>query len=144
MGNNYSNKDSFYMHIKFMGYDMKNFYSNFKNSVSLQNIIKYWKIDPLDNIDISEQINTYFEELKKIKADENNKDISLRECLILKVNNTFDPKINIIVEKINEIDSLQYVPLVLILTLEYSNNEIKIDTEKYEHVGPRLFFVEKI
>ena len=62
----------------------------------------------------------------------------------MKVNNTFDPKINIIVEKINEIDSLQYVPLVLILTLEYSNNEIKIDTEKYEHVGPRLFFVEKI
>ena len=41
MGNNYSNKDdAFYMHIKFIGYDMIKFYSNFKNSDSLQNIIK--------------------------------------------------------------------------------------------------------
>ena len=143
MGNNYSNNDAFYMHIKFIGYNMQNFISKFKNSETLQNIIKSWKIDPLENIDLSKQIEKYFERLQKIKADENNKDISLRECLILKVNNVFDPEINCIIEKINELDSYQYVPLVLILTSEYSNNKIKIDTKKYEHIDPRLFFVEK-
>ena len=122
---------------------MQSFISKFQNSETLQNIIKSWKIDPLENIDLSKQIEKYFERLQKIKADENNKDISLRECLILKVNNVFDPEINCIIEKINELDSYQYVPLVLILTSEYSNNKIKIDTKKYEHIDPRLFFVEK-
>ena len=143
MGNNYSNNDAFYMHIKFIGHNMQSFISKVKKSDTLHNIIKSWEIDPLENIDASKQINTYFKRLQKIKADENNKDISLRECLILKVNNVFDPEINCIIEKINELDSYQYVPLVLILTSEYSNNKIKIDTEKYEHVDPRLFFVEK-
>ena len=143
MGNNYSNNDAFKMHIKFIGYDMQSFISKIKKSDTLHNIIKSWEIDPLENIDASKQINTYFKRLQKIKADENNKDISLRECLILKVNNVFAPEINCTIEKINELDSYQYVPLVLILTSEYSNNKIKIDTKKYEHIDPRLFFVEK-
>ena len=143
MGNDNSNNDAFYMHIKFIGHNMQSFISKVKESDNLHNIIKSWEIDPLENIDVSKQINTYFKRLQKIKADENNKDISLRECLILKVNNVFDPEISCIIEKINELDSYQYVPLVLLLTSDYSNNKIKIDTEKYEHVDPRLFFVEK-
>ena len=143
MGNNYSNNDAFKMHIKFIGHNMQSFISKVKKSDTLHNIIKSWEIEPLENIDVSKQINTYFKRLQKIKADENNKDISLRECLILKVNNEFDPEINCIIEKINELDSYQYAPLVLILTSEYSNNEIKIDTEKYEYVDPRLLFVER-
>ena len=77
MGNNYSNNDAFYMHIKFIGYNMQSFISKFQNSETLQNIIKSWKIDPLENIDLSKQIEKYFERLQKIKADEKNIDISL-------------------------------------------------------------------
>jgi hypothetical protein len=143
MGNNYSNNDAFKMHIKFIGHNIQSFISKVKQSDTLHNIIKSWEIEPLEYIDVPKQINTYFKRLQTIKADENNKDISLRECLILKVNNVFAPEINCIIEKINELDSYQYVPLVLILTSEYSNNEIKIDTEKYEHVDPRLLFVER-
>ena len=143
MGNTYgSNQDSFYMHLRFIGQNMNRFYRLFKNSVILHDIIKFWEIDSLQNTDSSRQINSYFDFLQNKKADENNKDITLRECLVVKVNNTFDPEVNCILEKTNELSSKQYMPLVLILTSEISNNEIVIDTEKYDQIDPRLFFVE--
>ena len=48
MGNNY-NKGGFFMHLRFIGLNMERFYKNFKNSTTLQNIIKFWKIDSLKN-----------------------------------------------------------------------------------------------
>ena len=42
----------------------------------------------------------------------------------------------------NELSSSQYMPLILILTLENQNKEISIDTEKYDQIDPRLIFVE--
>ena len=143
MGNIYdTNQDSFYMHLRFIGLNMQGFYTLFKNSVTLHDIIKFWEIDSLQNIDSSKQINSYFDFLQNKKADENNKDITLRECLIVKVNNTFDPEVNCIIENMNELSSKQYMPLVLILTSENSNNKIVIDTEKYDQIDPRLIFVE--
>ena len=143
MGNNYDpNKDIFYMHLRFIGLNMEKFYNNFKDSFTLRNIIKYWKIDPLQKTDSSRQINAYFDHLQTIKDDQDNKDTTLRECLIIKVNNTFDPEVNFIVERMNELSSSQYMPLILILTLENQNKEISIDTEKYDQIDPRLIFVE--
>ena len=143
MGNNYdSNQDIFYMHLRFIGLNMEKFYANFKNSATLRSIIKFWKIDPLQKTDSSKQINAYFDSLQKIKEDQTKKDITLRECLIIRVNNIFDPEVNFIVERMNELSSNQYMPLILILTSENSNNEIAIDTEKYDQIDPRLLFVE--
>ena len=143
MGNNYDlNQNAFNMHLRFIGLNMEIFFNQLKNSATLQSIIKFWNIDSLQNTDISKQINDYFDKLENIKADQNNKDLSLRECLILKVNNIFDPEVNCIIEKMNELSSMQYMPLVLILTSEYSNKKIVIDNEKYDQIDPRLFFVE--
>ena len=55
--NYYSNKDAFFMHLRFIGLNMERFYNNFKNSTTLQNIIKFWKIDSLKNTELSNQIN---------------------------------------------------------------------------------------
>ena len=128
------------MHLRFIGLNMERFYKNFKNSTTLQNIIKFWKIDSLKNTELSKQINEYFDNLQNII--ENNEDINIRECLIIKVNNTYDPEINSIIEKMDELSSLQFMPLVLILTSENSNKKIVIDTEKYDEIDPRLFFIE--
>ena len=143
MGNNYDpNQNIFYMHLRFIGLNMEEFYNNFKNSITLRNIIKYWEIDPLQKTNSSRQINAYFDHLQTIKDDQDNKDTTLRECLIIKVNNTFDPEVNLIVERMNELSSSQYMPLILILTSENQNKEIVIDTEKYDQIDPRLIFVE--
>ena len=143
MGNNYDAKQgNFYMHLKFIGLNIQTFYNNFKNSATLHDIIKLWQIDPLENIDLLEQIKAYFDILQKKRNDENNKDLSLRECLIIKMNNVFDPLINCILEKMNELSLKQFMPLVLILTTENSNNEISIDTNIYNQIDPRFFFIK--
>ena len=143
MGNNYDpNQDIFNMHLRFIGLNMEEFYNNFKNSYTLRNIIKYWEIDPLQKSDSSRQINAYFDYLQTIKDDQDNKDKTLRECLIIKVNNTFDPEVNFIVERMNDLSSSQYMPLILILTTENHKKEIVIDRKKYDQIDPRLIFVE--
>ena len=143
MGNNYdAKKKNFYMHLKFIGLNIQIFYNNFKNTPTLHDIIKLWEIDSLENIDLLEQINDYFNILQIKRNDKNNKDLSLRECLIIKTNNVFDPLINCIFEKMNELSLKQFMPLVLILTSENSNNEIYIDSNKYDQIDPRFFFVK--
>ena len=142
MGNNYDAKEGkFYMHLKFIGLNIQTFYNNLKNSSTLHDIIKLWEIDSLEDKDSLEQINAYFDILQKKRNDEDNKDLSLRECLIIKMNNEFDPLINYIFEKMNEL-SIQFMPLVLILTNENSNKEIFIDSKKYEQIDKRFFFIE--
>ena len=89
-----------------------------------------------------EQINAYFDILLEKRNDKNNQDLSLRECLILKLNNVFDPELNYIFEKMNKLSSKQFMPLVLILTSKNSNKKISIDIKKYDQIDPRFFFIE--
>ena len=144
MGNSIEGKkDAFNMHVNFIGINLQTFYNKLKESNTLKNIIKFWDIDPLQNIYLMEQINNYFDILDKYKADENNKDKNIRECLILKVNNIFDPEVNTILQRINNLSERHYMPLVLILSVEFLEKKIKIDKEKYDQIDPRLIFVEQ-
>ena len=142
MGNNIdANKDQLNMYIRFIGSNMQTFYDKIKTSNKLKNIIKYWDINLFQNVDFSKQINYYFDQLENYKADEDNKDKNIKECLILKVNNIHDPEINLVLEKMNQLSENQFMPLVLILSLE-PFKILEIDTEKYNQIDPRLIFVE--
>ena len=124
MGNLSNEKDNFYMHIRFIGSNIDRIYKYIENSDIIKNLVKFWDIDPLQkNIDSSTQINAYFDSLQIKKSSEGNEDITLRECLILKVSNTFDPEVNNVKEKMEKLGSNQYKPLVLILTLDYTENK---------------------
>ena len=108
MGNSI-NKDSFYMHIKIIGSNMEKFYNEFNNSIYLRNIIKFWTIDKLKKSDIRKQLNEYFDYLEDIIDNEENKDINLREVIILKVNNVFEPVINILLERMNKLSETHII-----------------------------------
>ena len=139
MGNvNYGGKDSYYMKITLIGSDMNAFNDIFQKSEELKTIKKCWEIEPLKNEDITLQLKDYFDKLLKIKETDLSKD--LRECLVLKINNSFDPEINIILDYMNELSETQFLPLVLILTKEESYNKIEIDEEKYTF-DHRLIYV---
>ena len=140
MGNDI-NKDSFYMHIKTMGSNMQIFYDEFKKSNYLRNIIKYWDIDKLQTLN-DVNLNKYFDYLQDIKDKDEDKEQNLREVLILKLNNVFDPIVNILLDKMNQLSETYYMPLVLLLTVNNSNQQLIIDTEIYENIDPRLIFVE--
>ena len=89
----YREKKNFYMHLKFIGLNIQKIYNNFKNSPSLHEIIKLWDIDSLEDTDLLEQINEYFDFLQNKRKDEDNKDLCLKECLIIKINNIVKIKI---------------------------------------------------
>ena len=138
MGNNFeAKKRKFYMHLKFIGLNIQAFYNNFKNSPTLNEIIKLWEIDSLEYTDLLEQINGYFGFLQNKRNDED-----LRECLVIKMNNIFDPLINCIFEKMNDLSLTQIMPLILILISENSDKELTIDTNRYDKINPRFFFIE--
>ena len=144
MGNNIiERKDSFYMHVKCIGRNIQAFYDEFRKSNTLKKIIKYWDIDPLQKIDGTTQINNYFDILKNYKDDINNKDRNIRECLVLKINNTFVPEIDILLDRMNQLSERHYMPLVLILVERLSKKIININIEKYEQIDPRYIFFEK-
>ena len=131
-------KDSYYMKITLIGSDISAFNDILQKSEQLKTIKKCWEIEPLKNEDITLQLKDYFDKLLKIKETDLSKD--LRECLVLKINNSFDPEINIILDYMNELSETQFLPLVLILTKEESYNKIEIDEEKYTF-DHRLIYV---
>ena len=133
MGNNI-NETSFYMHIKLIGSNIQKFYAEFKKSNFLRNIIKFWDIDKLEDSTNEDQLNKYFDYLNEIKDNrqgEENKADNLREVLILKLNNISDPEVNnILLLKMNELSETHYMPLVLLLIVNKSNQKLIVDTEK--------------
>ena len=131
-------KDSYYMKITLIGSDISAFNDILQKSEQIKTIKKCWEIEPLKNEDITLQLKDYFYKLLKIKETDLSKD--LRECLVFKINNSFDPEINIILDYMNELSETQFLPLVLILTKEESYNKIEIDEEKYTF-DHRLIYV---
>lgn len=142
MGNNNEcNKDSFYMHIKLIGSNIDNFVNAFNQSEYLKNIKKFWDIDKINcfgnNFD---QINAYFYELKQkreIDISENR-----RECLLLKIDNLLSKEVHIMLERMNDLEEVYFMPLVLLLTMDKSEQKLNIDSNKYDRIDPRLIFVD--
>ena len=138
---NNNNQVSFYMHIKIIGSNIQKFYDEFKKSIKLRNIIKHWVIDKLDNSNVNDQINKYFDHLNEVINQNKYFTEDLREVLILKIKNICDQEFNIFLTKMNDISKTQYIPLVLLLTENKSGEKLNIDTEKYENIDPRLIFL---
>lgn len=141
--NKNANEKTYYMHIKMIGKDIEGFNKGIKESISLKNIIKLWNFDSIQREDTNaNQLNEYFDRLKKIKEDED-KTQDLKELLILKINNLLDPEVKIIIERMDELSEKQYMPLILLLTIEDTQKKLDINTEEYEQIDPRLIFIEK-
>ena len=147
MGNNINEeKDNFYMNIQLIGSNMNKFIDNIKKSIKNIEKLWDWNYEPLNNnININNQINDYFDKLEKIKDEyEENEELTkdIRETLIIKVNKIVDSEVSLIFERMEQLDETQYMPLVLILFEEESENELKIE-EKYPRIDKRLIFIKK-
>ena len=141
MGNSIE-KDNFYMHVKLIGEKMDSFYDNLNNSDYLNNIRKFWDIDPISHKDNLKQIISYFDDLNELIENEDGKAQNLRECLIVQVKNTLSKEVNVIIEQMDNLLHTYKMPLVLFLTTEKCEKNINIDLEKYESIDPRLIFIK--
>ena len=143
MGNNPIGKEKAYMHIKFIGSNMEQFYANLNNSEYLKNIKLYWDIDPPNSDDNLTQINNYFYKIQQLKEKEDFKANNLKECLILKVKNLLSNEVKIVIEKMNSLEETYLMPLVLLLTTEKTEKKISIDDEEFTNIDPRLIFIQE-
>ena len=145
MNNDYINNPfSYYIHIQLIGNNMTNFLKlisgNDKpskakiNFSEIQTIEECWDFDYSSNKDVPEQIEEYFNILiNKINNEERKE---LRECLIVRVNNSLDKNIITIFENMNNLKKSYLMPIVLFLTNE-KDKQI-IPNEKYKNINHNL------
>ena len=143
MGNEKSSqKDAFRMNIQLIGTGLTNYKNIISKKKSKYSIKNYWTFQYDQHSDVNSQINKYFDKLQQIKNG-GDKTICLKETLIIKINNIYDPEFNLIIEKTNSLGQIQYMPLILVLLVNgYSKNmKLSINTQKYKRIDPRLIMV---
>ena len=136
--------DTFGMNVELIGTDLTHFKDLISKPKSNNSIQKFWTFHYDNNISVLEQISTYFEKLQIFKKD-TDKTKNLRECVLIRIKNIFDPEIGVIVDKVNSLGQTQYMPIVLfLLENNYSNGiTLSIDNKKYKRIDPRLIMLTK-
>jgi GTP-binding protein EngB required for normal cell division len=141
---NSSEKKAFEMNIQLIGENLTNFKNSLSNAKNKNSIQNSWKFFYDKDLDVYNQINKYFDKLLQFKKGKD-KTICLKECLLVRIKNIFDPETNLIIEKVNSLGQIQYMPIVLfLLENNFSTNiKLSIDEKKYKRVEPRLIIVTK-
>ena len=150
------NPNNYYISINMIGKEMENilYALNTKrplNRLMTQDqfrytIFDYWDYFYYSNKTINEQIKFIFDKFYKKKGA---LDLNFRECLIVRAKNKLSPEIKIILEKINEINRIHYMPMVLFLLDEYDENnfdyfdkKIVPDNKLYPKIDPRMIYTQ--
>lgn len=128
------------MNVEFIGTNLEKFKQVISEAKSKYSIQNYWTFH-YANINVNEQIKQYFDKLQKIRNGED-QTINLKESLLVKINNIFDPEVNLILDNINRLGETQYMPLVLFLVSNANSMQLKID-KKFKRIDPRLILVTK-
>ena len=144
MGNDDSIQKAFEMNIQLIGENLKNYKDSISETKNKNSIQNFWKFNYDDNLDVHSQINKYFDKLQQIKSS-SDKTICLKECLLVRIQNIFDPQVALIISKVNALGQIQYMPIVLFLLENNFSTDIKfsIDEKKYKRVEPRLIIITK-
>lgn len=129
------------MHVNFIGQDIKNFYDVFKATNSNFKKILDLKLYDL-NIDIKSQLSKYFSRLESIKNSIKDPK-QIKEVLLIKLNSITEPEIDLIIENMDRLDEVQYMPLVLILLSKEKNDNLTINKEEYKQVDQRFIIIKK-
>ena len=138
MGNSENKSDdAFKMNICIIGNQLDTFYKTISNKNSIKNC---WTFEKGIGNENSSRISNYFQKLEEMKKG-SEKD-NIRECLLVRIGNITDPEVNLIIEKMNKLSQVQYMPLVLLLLDNFTAEKIPID-KKYKNIDSRLIFRSK-
>lgn len=129
------------MNVEIIGTNMEKFKNPISKAKSKYNIQNYWTFYYYANKNVDEQIKLYFDKLQGIRNREDHT-INLNECLLVKIDNIFDPEVYLILDNINRLGEIQNIPLVLFLVSNTDNMQLVID-KKYRRIDPRLILVTK-
>ena len=130
--------DDFKMNICIIGNDIDTFYNIINNKKGIKN---FWTFEKGIGNECNTCINNYFLKLEDFKKNLCTEKI--RECLLIRVENDSTPEINLILDSMNKLSQTQYMPLVLFLIDNYSNETKILIDKKYKHIDSRLIKLSK-
>ena len=148
------NPDNYYICLNMIGNEMqslmiflntrRNLNSHVNQSQYRHQLYDFWDYYYFPELPINDQIEKIFDKFNKMKC---NLDLNFRECLIVRAKNSSSPEINIIFEKINDINKMHYMPMVLFLLDEYDESisdynlkNIIPNIELYPKIDKRMIF----
>ena len=150
------NPNHYYICINMIGKEMQNilYALNTKRPLNQRmtqfqfryTIFDFWDYYYYTNKSFEEQANIIFDKIYQLKGA---LDLNFRECLIVRAKNKFSPEIKIILEKINDINRMHYMPMVLFLldeydedNFDYMDKKIVPDSKLYPKIDPRMIFTQ--
>jgi len=144
MGNNDSVQKAFEMNIQLIGENLENYKNSISESINEYSIQNLWKFNYDNNLDVHSQIKKYFDKLQQIKKT-SDKTKELKECLLVRIKNIFDPEVALIITNVNALGQVQYMPIVLfLLENDFSTNiKLSLDEKVYKRIEPRLIMITK-
>ena len=148
------NPNNYYISINMIGKEMENILYALKSNKPLNKemtqdelrytIFDYWEYYYYPDKTINEQILFIF---NKFYMKKGALDLNFRECLIARAKNKSSPEIKLILEKINDINRMHYMPMVLFLldeydedNFDYCDKKIIPDNKLYPKIDPRMIF----
>ena len=159
MGNENGQKNNYYLSVNLIGKSMKNLliaisglnYSSKSSQRSKKvSIYDYWDYSYLPELNFISQVNEITEKFNKMKGEVI---LNFSECLIVHITDLNSPKIDYILEKVNKMNRIQYIPMILFLADDYNEKEInflKVKTKvykeiisRYSNIDKRMIFFEK-
>ena len=142
MGNINNSEDAFSINITLIGNNVSSLKKWISQIEPEYYIKKCWKFNFFDEeINLREQVNSYFRRLTKMKDNLSN---DIKDCLLVKLKNSSLRPINYIIEKVNSLGQKYYMPLILFLIEDYSEQtKIEIDCDKYKNIDLRLIMFTK-
>ena len=157
--NEISTENNYYMSLNFIGESMEKLLTiisglNYSSKSSLRSqkisIYDYWDYSYSPELNFISQVKE-MEEKFNIMKDE--LILNFSECLIIHIKDLNSPKIDIILEKMDKLNRIHYIPLILFLSDNFDENDknfinLKFKVYKniitrYKNIDKRMIFFEK-
>ena len=154
-----NNENNYYMSVNFIGKSMKDLliatsglsYSSKASGRSTKiSIFDYWDYSYLPELNFISQVKEITEKFNKMKGELT---LNFSECLIVHITDLNSPKIDFIIEKVDKINRVQYIPMILFLSDIYDEKDknfknlkrkvYKNIVDRYNNVDTRMIFFEK-
>ena len=154
-----NNENNYYMSVNFIGKSMKDLliacsglsYSSKASGRSTKlSIFDYWDYSYLPELNFISQVKEITDKFNKMKGE---LILNFSECLIVHIPGLNSPTIDYILERVNKINRVQYIPMILFLSDVFDDKDknfinlkkkvYKGIIERYNNLDKRMIFFEK-
>ena len=154
-----NNENNYYMNVNFIGKNMKdlliacsglNYSSKASGRSTKLSIFDYWDYSYLPELNFISQVKEITDKFNKMKGE---LILNFSECLVVHISDLNSPTIDYILERVNKINRVQYIPMILFLSDNFDDKDknfinlkkkvYKGIIKRYNNLDKRMIFFEK-